>query len=297
MVRKTSDWPIAESLPGLFLGRDSVIGNQLIPTTLILKYVQSIIAQTASNAGGAVNFRGIWDTTGNTSYAPNDLVSYGNKIYLLIASQVYMSSTTPDQDASNWLCLFGQMVNVVDMNAAPNQAFFYSAGAANTPPANGYGFGFTLYHGTGFAVQLFWSSDGYTQYVRALNSNVWSAWVTQAAAFINTATPGGEGTGTIWAAVANNGEYVSVITVDTVLNLAGWVTDVGKVQRCRWEIVNGGAFATTWGPYNNVKWVKPDGTITTDFTTLGVTWNAADSNFFEFWTRDGGKTVYARPLR
>jgi hypothetical protein len=214
----------------------------------------------------------------------------------MIATQVYLNSTTPDQDPTNWLCLFGQMVTAVDMNTLPNMSFFYSQGAANTPSPDPNGYGYTIRNGTGFAVQTYWTPDATKLYTRSLSSNVWSDWIVTAAAYQTTATPGGEGSGTIWAAVANNGEYVSTITVPTELNLSGWISTVGKVQRCRWEIVNGGAYATTWGQYNNLHWIKSDGTITTDFTTLGITWNASGSNFFEFSTRDGGATVYARAL-
>jgi hypothetical protein len=278
----------------MLLGRDSTIGNQQIPLSLFQTYIQQIISSTSTNADGAVNFRGAWNAT--YDYAPNDLVSYQSKVYLLIAPSTYMSSTTPDQDATNWLCLFGQMITAVDLNTAPNMAFFYAQGAANVPSTDPNGYGFTIWNGTGFAVQVFFSPDATKMYTRNCNSGTWSNWVITASAFEQTATPGGEGSGTIWASVANNGEYVSTITVPTQLNLAGWASMTGKVQRCRWEIVNGGAYATTWGPYNNLHWIAKDGSVTTDFSTLGITWNASGSNFFEFTTRDSGATVWGRAL-
>jgi hypothetical protein len=293
MTRKTSDWAVADTLPGMLLGRGAA-GNLQVPVTLIQAYVQTIIAQTASNASGAVNFRGAWDAT--YEYAPNDLVSYDSKVYLMIAAKVYMSSTLPDADSVNWLCLFGQMVKAVDLNAAPNMAFFYSAGATNAPDSDPNGYGFTLKNGTGFAIQIYWNTDASLLYSRSENSGTWSSWAIQAATYQKAQTPGGEGTGTIYANAVNNGEFVSTMTVATQLNMAGWANVSGKMQRFRWEIVNGGAFATTWGPYNNLHWIKSDGTITTDFTQLGITWNAAGSNFFEFWTRDAGATVYGRAL-
>lgn len=295
MSRKTSEWAVADALTGMILGRDED-GNKQIPLSIFQAYIQTIIAQTASNASGAVNFRGAWDTTGKTSYAPNDLTSYGNKVYLLIASKVYMNNVTPDQDAANWLCLFGQQVIAVDLNTAPNMAFFYAQGAANVPDSDPNGYGFTIKNGTGFGVQLYWNTDASILYTRAINSGTWSNWTVMAATYAKWSAPGGEGSGTIWASVSNNGEYVSKITSATELNMSGWISDTTKVQRFRWEVVNGGAFATTWGPYNKLHWVKADGTLTTDFTTLGITWNAAGSNFFEFWTRDGGATVYGRAL-
>ncbi|MEX3923093.1 pyocin knob domain-containing protein [Paraburkholderia sp. BR10936] len=293
MTRTTFDFAVATELPSMLLGRGTY-GNQQVPITLIQSYVQQVIASTASNANGAVNFRGAWNAT--YDYAPNDLVSYNNKVYLMIATQVYMSSTTPDQDATNWLCLFGQMVIAVDLNTVPNMAFFYAQGAANVPDSDPNGYGFTLRNGTAFAVQMYWNTDASILYTRSNNSGTWSSWAIQAATYQKVQTPGGEGSGTIYANAVNSGEFVSTITVNTQLNMAGWASLTNKMQRFRWEIVNGGAYVTTWGPYNNLHWVKSDGTLTTDFATLGITWNASGSNFFEFWTRDSGVTVYGRAL-
>ncbi|MEX3840299.1 pyocin knob domain-containing protein [Paraburkholderia sp. BR10882] len=293
MTRTTSDFAVATSLPGMLLGRGTA-GNQQVPLSLIQTYIQQVIASTASNTDGAVNFRGAWNAT--YDYAPNDVVSYNDKVYLMIAASVLLSSTTPDQDATNWLCLFGQMVIAVDLNNVPNMAFFYSQGAANVPDSDPTGYGFSVLNGTGFGVQVYWSSDGGTLYTRGKNSGTWSAWAIQATTYAKAQVPGGEGSGTIYVNAVNNGEFYSTITVNTQLNMAGWASVTGKMQRFRWEIVNGGAYATTWGPYNNLHWIKSDGTITTDFTTLGITWNASGSNFFEFWSRDGGATVYGRAL-
>jgi hypothetical protein len=45
---------------------------------------------------------------------------------------------------------------------------------------------------------------------------------------------------------------------------------------------------------NSVRWIKPDGTLTTDSTTPGITRNASGANLLEFWTRDSGATVYCQ---
>jgi hypothetical protein len=293
MTRKFGEWAVADALPGMLFGRGTA-GNVQVPLTLLQTYVQRIIASTASNSGGGENFRGAW--AAENDYAPGDLISYQSRVYLLIAPAAYLSSTTPDQDSTNWLCLYGQMVNAVDLNDVPNMAYFYSANSDNAPSAETYGYGYTIFHGTGYAVQLYWGTDGMTQYVRVLNDKTWGPWFVQAAAFQKTQVPGGEGSGAIWASASNNAEFVSTIKSDTTLNISGWATVTDKMQRLRWEVINGGAFKTTWGPYNNLKWVKPDGTLTTDFTQLGITWNVSGSNFFEFWTRDSGATVYGRAL-
>lgn len=292
MSVKTSDWAMATALPGVFFGRDDD-GNKQIPLSIVQAYIQQIIAQTASNADGAVNFRGVWNAT--FDYAPNDLVSYNSKVYLMIATSVHLSSTPPDQDPTNWLCLYGQQVLATDLNIAPDASYFYCQGALNAPDSDPTGFGFTLYHGTGFAVQFFWNTAADTMYTRSLDTN-WSPWAVMATTFQRVNVPGGEGTGTIYASPVNQGEFQSTITVATQLNIAGWANITGKVQRFRWEITNGGAFPTTWGPFNNLNWIKSDGTITTDFTQLGIVWNPSGPNFFEFWTRDGGNTVYGRAL-
>lgn len=293
MPVKTSDWPIVEQLAGVFFGRNPD-GNVQMPLSIVQAYIEQIVAQTPSN-GGSVTFRGVWSAT--YDYAPNDLVSYNSKVYLLIAPSTIISSTTPDQDPTNWLCLWGQQVLAADLNSVPASAFFYSQGAANAPTSDPTGYGFTLYNGTGFAIQIYWNASADTLYTRYLNNGTWLQWNVMASTFQKAQVPGGEGSGTIYASPVNNGYFYSTITVATQLNMAGWANANGKVQRFQWEIVNGGAFATTWGPYNNLHWVKSDGTLTTDFTTLGVTWNAAGSNFFEFWTRDSGATVYGRALR
>lgn len=61
------------------------------------------------------------------------------------------------------------------------------------------------------------------------------------------------------------------------------------------ELVNAGAHVITWPA--GIRWVKADGSFTTDFATSGQTLQSAGTDFILFWTRDGGSTVWAKVLR
>jgi hypothetical protein len=55
--------------------------------------------------------------------------------------------------------------------------------------------------------------------------------------------------------------------------------------------VNAGAHTIT---LPTVQWVKGDGTKSTSFATMNVTLQASGTNWFLFWTEDGGTTVYGK---
>lgn len=64
------------------------------------------------------------------------------------------------------------------------------------------------------------------------------------------------------------------------------------------ELVNGGAATVTWPTVN---WVKKDGTFTTTISTYlsdfgRAALQSSGTDFFVFWTRDGGTTVYGKLL-
>lgn len=59
------------------------------------------------------------------------------------------------------------------------------------------------------------------------------------------------------------------------------------------ELVNGGSAAITWP---TVKWMVGDGTNSGTFATMGVTLQAADTNFVNLWSTDAGATVYGRAI-
>lgn len=64
------------------------------------------------------------------------------------------------------------------------------------------------------------------------------------------------------------------------------------------ELVNGGSATVTWP---TVQWVKKDGTFTTTMSTYlsdfgRAALQSSGTDFFVFWTRDGGTTVYGKLL-
>jgi hypothetical protein len=71
----------------------------------------------------------------------------------------------------------------------------------------------------------------------------------------------------------------------------------GEVQI---EVINGGTATHTFP--GAVKWVNPDGTLTTSFSTYmtnqrgTTTFQTSGTDFVCFWTRDGGANVYAKVL-
>jgi hypothetical protein len=76
--------------------------------------------------------------------------------------------------------------------------------------------------------------------------------------------------------------------------LTGWPA-AGTLGELCIELVNGRAFAVSWPA--GVRWIKPDGTYTTDFATSGITLLASGTDFVFFWSRDGGTTIWAKVLR
>lgn len=78
------------------------------------------------------------------------------------------------------------------------------------------------------------------------------------------------------------------------LALAGWPV-AGNLGSILLELVNGKAFTVTFPA--GVRWIKPDGTVTTDFLTLGQALQVAGTDWIMFWTRDGGTTVWGKVLR
>ena len=71
--------------------------------------------------------------------------------------------------------------------------------------------------------------------------------------------------------------------------LNGWPT-TGTLGELTIELINGGANANTWS--TTIRWLKSDGTYTTDFSASGKTLLASGTNFLNFWTRDGGATIW-----
>jgi len=60
------------------------------------------------------------------------------------------------------------------------------------------------------------------------------------------------------------------------------------------ELVDGGAWATTWSPV--VNWVSPDGSTNTNLLTAGVELQTSGSDWAIIWTPDG-VTFYGKVIR
>jgi hypothetical protein len=290
MTIKTSDFAVATAMPGIFLGRNTA-GNTQVPLSILQTYIQQIIASTASNAGGAVNFRQAW--VNGYDYAPNDMVSYNGKIYLMIGTQIYTSTITPDQDPTYWLCLFGQQLLVADMNTLKTGLAFYTiSGAANAPASASYGFGIVFMSSATYGLQLLWSNDGNQFWTRQLNNNVFGSWVLVSEGQGHI-TPQTITSGTTYMDLTQGKHFLLTVNAAVAVGIVNWPAVTNKVE-FELEIVNGGAFATTWA--GTINWILSNGTTSTSFSALGITLNSSGSNFFRFWSRDGGTTVYGVPI-
>lgn len=83
-------------------------------------------------------------------------------------------------------------------------------------------------------------------------------------------------------------------------SLAGWPTS-GNYGEMEFQVTNGGLASSHTFPAA-VQWVKPDGTLTTDFVVYmtakrGTTnFQTSGVDFVIFWSSDGGATIFARVM-
>lgn len=61
------------------------------------------------------------------------------------------------------------------------------------------------------------------------------------------------------------------------------------------ELVNGGSTTISWP--GSVNWVTSTGAVTTSFSSYGVQLQDAGTDFFAFWSPDGGTTIYGKVVR
>jgi hypothetical protein len=71
---------------------------------------------------------------------------------------------------------------------------------------------------------------------------------------------------------------------------SGWPSS-GTYGEVEIIATNAGAFALT---LPTIQWAVGDGTVSTTFSAMGVTLQAAGKNHFLFWSTDGGTTVYGK---
>jgi len=98
-----------------------------------------------------------------------------------------------------------------------------------------------------------------------------------------------------------NFQTVTVTGTGTVTwTLTGWPAS-GNYGEMEFQVTNGGLASSHTFPAA-VQWVKPDGTMTTDFTAYmtakrGTTnFQTSGIDFVIFWSSDGGTTIYARVM-
>lgn len=82
-------------------------------------------------------------------------------------------------------------------------------------------------------------------------------------------------------------------TSAVALTVNGW-NPAGKFSELMLEVDG----AANLNAITGVKWIKSDGTTTTDITAAGVTRQTAGNiDFVLLWSRDGGSTVYGKFVR
>lgn len=104
---------------------------------------------------------------------------------------------------------------------------------------------------------------------------------------------GSVGSGTVTFDVAASSYQTLTVTGGLTLAITGWPT-AGTLGELTVEIDNGGSAALTMP--TGLRWLKADGTYTTDFTQSGYTLLASGTNFLSFWTRAAGTPVWGRVL-
>jgi hypothetical protein len=77
---------------------------------------------------------------------------------------------------------------------------------------------------------------------------------------------------------------------DFTLAFSNWPAS-GVYREVEIQLINGGAHVITWPTIN---WLKGDGTVSTTFSTMGVTLYSSGTNTVVIWTTDGGTTLYGR---
>ncbi len=293
--RMTSQFAIAQQMTENLVGRNST-GNELVSQEIFETFIQNLVASVGGGQPvGQITFRGEWISTG--IYNNNDVVTFNGGAYLMIGTSAYSNTNSPDVDPTSWLALSGTMLLTSDMNTVrTNLMFFTSQGAINAPASAPYGYGFVLANGTGYILQVYFANQGNQIYIRQFSSPTWYPWYLVAETFPTVGVLSVGVGGTVFINPASGTDFQFTVDQDITFSIAGFPTSTFGQYMCRGriEFINPGAHTITWG--NVFNWIKPDGTITQNFSDLGITLNVTGSNFFEYWSRDGGTTIYMRPI-
>lgn len=110
----------------------------------------------------------------------------------------------------------------------------------------------------------------------------------------NFTSKGSQGTGTQTFDVSAASMQGMTVTGSITIALTGWPA-AGVLGELCIELINGGAFVITWPA--TVRWIRPDGTFTTDFLAAQQPLLASGTDFVFLWSRDGGSTIWGKVLR
>ncbi len=110
----------------------------------------------------------------------------------------------------------------------------------------------------------------------------------------NFMSKGSQGAGTQTFDVSAASMQGMTVTGSITIALTGWPA-AGVLGELCIELVNGGAFVITWPA--TVRWIRPDGTFTTDFLAAQQPLLASGTDFVFLWSRDGGSTIWGKVLR
>ncbi len=286
-----SQLPVAQAMPVDLLGVNPT-GNELLPVSILQTFVENLIMNAGNVTPGQVSYQGQW--VANQTYVNNNIVVFEGNAFLLISQDSYASTLEPDVDPDHWLGLSSEMVQATDLNdVRGNMTFFSSQNAANAPNTAPYGYGLVFANGTGYAIQVYFANQGNAMYVRQYTTPLWAPWYLMAeiqpSLDVLSTTEG-----VAYVNPSSKLESLLTITQNTQIQITNFPQIDNVVTRGHFELVNAGAYTITWGTVIN--WVKGDGTITQNFGDLGITLNSSGSNFFEYWSRDKGNTVFARAM-
>jgi hypothetical protein len=108
------------------------------------------------------------------------------------------------------------------------------------------------------------------------------------------------GGGTVAINQASSDVFAATFSSGSVSwTINGWPSS-GIYAEVQVEVINGGTATHTFP--GAVKWVNPDGTLTTSFSTYmtnqrgTTTFQSSGTDFVCFWTRDAGTTIYGKVL-
>lgn len=222
------------------------------------------IADLKGDPGASLNNRGDWVAG---TYKPGDYVfapgsATDKSMWVLNGAVDYVSSVQPKDDATHWT------------------EFTAPAGEDGIDGTDGKQVELRIN-----ALNFEWRYVGDSSWKILGPTNQYPKWA-------DKGTAAAVGTTTLNFA---DGECQRVqIGAAQTIAFAGWPV-AGNMASMLMELVNGKAFAVTWPAA--IKWIKPDGTVTNDFATLGQPLQTAGTDWVMVWSRDAGATMWGKVIR